>query len=198
MEVEMNPKHGVHPRVLFFAVLMVIVLSISEFSLPAAQAQVTTVYYAAPKAVGAGDCSAWADACSLQTALAAAAAPAEIWVKEGVHKPTEQAGDVQKHFSLHSGVEIYGGFAGVETARDQRDWKINLTILSGDIEGDDVNTDGNFIVEDVDEIVGTNTGNSLCNGCTSILDGLDHSGSALSYSGAGIYLDNGSKRCLPT
>ena len=88
----MNLKYGVHPRVLFFAVLMVIVLSISEFSLPAAQAQVTTVYYAAPKVVGAGDCSAWADACSLQTALAAAVAPAEIWVKEGVHKPTEQAG----------------------------------------------------------------------------------------------------------
>jgi len=196
----MNPKHGVHPRVLFFAVLMVIVLSISEFSLPAAQAQVTTVYYAAPKAVGAGDCSAWADACSLQTALAAAVAPAEIWVKEGVHKPTEQAGDVQKHFSLHSGVEIYGGFAGVETARDQRDWKINLTILSGDIEGDDVNTDGNFIVEDVDEIVGTNTRNIIVGDAvdqTSVLDGfVITAGSTLGYSGAGIYLDNGSKPLL--
>lgn len=196
----MNPKHGVHPRVLFFAVLMVIVLSISEFSLPAAQAQVTTVYYAAPKAVGAEDCSAWADACSLQTALAAAVAPAEIWVKEGVHKPTEQAGDVQKHFSLHSGVEIYGGFAGVESARDQRDWKLNLTILSGDIEGDDVNTDGNFIVEDVDEIVGTNTWNIVYGNAvdqTSILDGfVITAGSALGYSGAGIYLDNGSKPLL--
>jgi hypothetical protein len=196
----MNPKYGVHPRVLFFAVLMVIVLSISEFSLPAAQAQVTTVYYAAPKAVGAGDCSAWADACSLQTALAAAVAPAEIWVKEGVHKPTEQAGDVQKHFSLHSGVEIYGGFAGVETARDQRDWKLNLTILSGDIEGDDVNTDGNFIIEDVDEIVGTNTWNIIVGDAvdqTSVLDGfVITAGSALGFSGAGIYLDNGSKPLL--
>ena len=196
----MNLKYGVHPRVLFFAVLMVIVLSISEFSLPAAQAQVTTVYYAAPKAVGAGDCSAWADACSLQTALAAAVAPAEIWVKEGVHKPTEQAGDVQKHFSLHSGVEIYGGFAGVETARDQRDWKLNLTILSGDIEGDDVNTDGNFIVEDVDEIVGTNTRNIIVGDAvdqTSILDGFVITAGGASFnSGSGIYLTNGSKPLL--
>ncbi len=196
----MSSKYGFHPHMAFFVVLMIILLSISEFNPPAAQAQVTTVYYAAPKAVGAGDCSAWADACSLRTALAAAVAPAEIWVKEGVHKPTEQAGDVQKHFSLHSGVEIYGGFAGVETARDQRDWKLNLTILSGDIEGDDVNTDGNFIVEDVDEIVGTNTRNIIVGDAvdqTSILDGfVITAGSALGYSGAGIYLDNGSKPLL--
>ncbi len=196
----MNLKYGVHPRVLFFAVLMVIVLSISEFSLPAAQAQVTTVYYAAPKVVGAGDCSAWADACSLQTALAAAVAPAEIWVKEGVHKPTEQAGDVYKHFSLHSGVEIYGGFAGIESARDQRDWKLNLTILSGDIEGDDVNTDGNFIIEDVDEIVGTNTRNIIVGDAvdqTSVLDGfVITAGDGPINSGAGIYLKNGSKPLL--
>jgi len=196
----MTPKYGVHPRVLFFAVLMVIVLSISEFSLPAAQAQVTTVYYAAPKAVGAGDCSAWADACSLQAALAAAVAPAEIWVKEGVYIPTTDPADRNASFNLLSSVALYGGFSGVETALDQRDWKLNLTILSGDIEGDDVNTDGNFIIEDVDEIVGTNTRNIIVGDAvdqTSVLDGfVITAGSGLSYSGAGIYLDNGSKPLL--
>lgn len=190
----MSSKYSFHPRMVFFVVLMIIVLSLSEFNLPAAQAQVTTVYYAAPKAVGAGDCSAWADACSLQTALAAAAAPAEIWVKEGVHRPTEQAGDVWAHFSLHSGVEIYGGFAGVETARDQRDWKLNLTILSGDIDGNDENEDGNFIIEDTDEIIGANSKHVVTGfgvDSTAVLDGfVVTAGMDAGGGGAGIYLAN--------
>ena len=53
----------------------------------------------------------------IQTLLAAGAGT-EIWVAEGTYKPTTGT-DRSATFSLPDGVVIYGGFSGVETARDQ-------------------------------------------------------------------------------
>ena len=39
---------------------------------------------------------------------------------------------------MKNNLAIYGGFDGVETDLSQRDWKNNVTILSGDLNGDDV------------------------------------------------------------
>jgi len=113
------------------------------------------VLYAAPTAQGSGDCSSWANACTLQTALTNAVSGDEIWVKAGVHYPGA-AGNRTATFTLKNGVALYGGFAGTETSRDQRNWQTNKTILSGDIDQNDINTDGNSIAETWNDIQGSN------------------------------------------
>lgn len=90
------------------------------------------VLYAKPSATGTGACSSWANACTLPTALAAAVSPSEIWVQQGTHKPTLDT-DRTATFQLKNGVGVYGGFAGTETARNQRNPATNVTTLSGDI-----------------------------------------------------------------
>ncbi len=56
----------------------------------------------------------------------------EIWVAEGVYRPTS-GDDRSAHFRLIDDVGIYGGFQGSETSRSQRNWRTHETILSGDI-----------------------------------------------------------------
>lgn len=69
---------------------------------------------------------------TLNEAIQAAKSPAEIWVAAGVYKPT-QAADRRAAFQLAEGVSVYGGFAGGESDRAQRDWQKHRTVLSGDL-----------------------------------------------------------------
>ena len=104
-------------------------------SLPGVRAM-DNILYAKPEATGAGDCSAWENACGLQTALTNAVSGDQIWVMAGRHIPTA-TGERSATFQLMDGVAVYGGFDGSETSLDQRDWVVNVTILSGDLNGDD-------------------------------------------------------------
>ena len=92
------------------------------------------IIYVDAAAVGDNLGGSWPDALlDLQDALALAAVcpgTAEIWVADGVYTPGLSPED---SFVLQDGLALYGGFAGGETARDQRDWRTNVTILSGDI-----------------------------------------------------------------
>jgi len=113
------------------------------------------VLYAAPDGATSGTCNSWANACTLQYALSRAVSGDEIWVKMGVHYPGG-AGNRTATFTLKNGVALYGGFAGTETSRDERDWQANPTILSGDIDQNDINDDGNYIAETWNDIEGEN------------------------------------------
>jgi len=70
----------------------------------------------------------WADA--KQTVQAGIDAvnglPTEVWVKAGTYP---------ERVTIPAYVYLYGGFAGTETARDQRDWTANNTILDGQHSG---------------------------------------------------------------
>ncbi|MBI3148378.1 MAG: right-handed parallel beta-helix repeat-containing protein, partial [Betaproteobacteria bacterium] len=95
---------------------------------------------------GSQDCSSWANACGLQTALGQSASGDEIWVqktgisvvggyKPAVYDPTVLDGNRSVRFNLKAGVAMYGGFLGTEMERDERDWQSNGTQLSGNIGG---------------------------------------------------------------
>jgi hypothetical protein len=113
---------------------LVVVLALLLPGVAAAQ----RVIYVNAAASGAGDGTGWPDAYPyLQDALAAAESGDEIWVAEGVYRPDQGAGitpgDRQAAFVMKGGVALYGGFAGDEELREDRDWVAHSTILSGDL-----------------------------------------------------------------
>jgi len=89
--------------------------------------------YVNATAAGSNTGQTWADAYpNLHTALQGAKKGDSIWVAEGVYLP-DAGGNRKRSFELKSGVRLFGGFSGVESAFSQRDFKTRRTILSGDI-----------------------------------------------------------------
>ncbi|MDX1909846.1 MAG: hypothetical protein SFV22_00085 [Saprospiraceae bacterium] len=82
---------------------------------------------------------------NLQTALDAAVYGDEIWVAQGTYYPTDSL-DRSISFNLPKGVGLYGGFAGIETDREQRAPQTFTTILSGDIGVTGLRTDNSYHV----------------------------------------------------
>src|SRR5258706_12512432 len=91
------------------------------------------IWFAKPAATGSGSCTSWTNACTLQTAISFAFIGEQVWVQMGTYTPA--ASDRTVSFILKSGVAIYGGFAGTETLLNQRNPTVNVTILSGDLNG---------------------------------------------------------------
>ena len=110
------------------------------------------VIYVDDDAVGANNGTSWENAYKfLQNALAdakSAEKPVEIRVAQGIYKPDQgekqTPGERNETFQLINGVTLAGGYAGVgyggldRPDPNQRDIELYETILSGDLNGDDV------------------------------------------------------------
>jgi predicted outer membrane repeat protein len=142
----------------------------------------TTILYVISGGLTDGLCESWANACELRYALTSAAAGQEIWIKAGTYQPTSDT-DRSATFLLKNGVAVYGGFAGAETARDQRDLTTNLVTLSGDI-----GTAGN--TSDNSYHVVTGASGATLDGVT--ISGGNANGSGTNADGGGMYNQNSS------
>ncbi|MFN8475442.1 MAG: hypothetical protein U0822_24875 [Anaerolineae bacterium] len=120
------------PRTRILVRFCLALLALAAVLLLGQPASATGVVYVVPGGAGTKDGTSWANAKDLAAALTAANSGDELWVKAGTYKPTTTS-DRTATFTLKSGVALYGGFAGAETQRSQRNWTTNVTILSGAI-----------------------------------------------------------------
>ncbi len=89
------------------------------------------VWYVDSGVATSGFGTSWNEALkTIEEAVSYAIAGDEIWVKAGTYMPTGGAVIAPLHIT-QAGIELYGGFAGGESQRDQRDWLSNETIIDG-------------------------------------------------------------------
>lgn len=150
---------------------------------------------------GTGNGSSWNQATdNLYDVLENASSGDQIWVAAGTYRPTScnncQQADRNQRFNIPDKVAIYGGFAGTETQLNERNWEINETILSGDIDEDDTPDDNSYTIVYFENVDSTTTidGFTIRDGnAISEISGAEGPG----RSGAGIF-NMGSVASSPT
>jgi hypothetical protein len=120
------------------------------------QAGPARLYVDAARADDLGDGTSWASARrTLQSAFASAPRAGQIWVRRGIYRPNDpdpaRMAPAQT-FAPPEGREVYGGFAGTELTLAERDIRANPTILSGDLAGDDADSDGDGWIDEATTI----------------------------------------------
>lgn len=121
---------------------------------------------------GSGDGSSWEQASGdIQTMVTASSINDQVWVAEGMYVLTST-------LQMKTGVMVYGGFTGTESSLNQRDWKLNETILDGN----------NSVVVLYQTSTQTDTIESVWDGFT-IQNGVSDQNNA----GAGVHIEQGGK-----
>ncbi|HZJ25192.1 MAG TPA: hypothetical protein VFD54_17875, partial [Anaerolineales bacterium] len=178
--------------VLHFA--LVLTLAGGMFGTAPVQAE-PFAYRVASDGAASGSCGTdWSNPCALQYVLPLLTSGGELWVKEGIHKP---GNDRNATFRLMNGVAIYGGFAGTETSREQRDPSSHITILSGDLNGNDNSNIAHDEPARAENVLHVFAGSGVDS--SAILDGFTISGGNANLNsgthsarGGGIWIGSGS------
>lgn len=151
------------------------------------------VYVNAAAAPG-GDGTTWATAYnSLSDALTAAPADAELWVAAGTYTTPADSS-----FYIDKGLSVLGGFAGTETTADAADPATNVTILTGDVMGNDGAAYDSLAYSDNNRVLTILDTSSVGSQFTVTLDGLTITNGGIAenrptganlrpYAGAGIF-----------
>jgi hypothetical protein len=101
-------------------------------------------FYVDPTAFGQNNGQCWYDAfTNLHDALALAVKGDEIWVAQGIYRPTSN-NNRDAHFELLSGVRLLGGFAGTEMDVTERNIEAHPSFLDGDIGTPGDSTDNSY------------------------------------------------------
>jgi len=138
----------------------------------------------------------------IQNAIDAAAVNDEIWVKQGTHFLIYSPA-LYNPIKVNKIVSIYGGFAGGETLRDQRNWKTNITIVDGDhnynlrnlffvtanatIDGITLKR-GNAFKTNPPDYTGYRGGGMYINNCSPTIINCTFTQNKAKYEGGGIYI----------
>jgi hypothetical protein len=143
------------------------------------------------KSGSTGNGSAWNNAYgSLQSAITAAQAGDEIWVAAGTYKPTTGT-DRTASFTLKNNVAIYGGFAGTETALNQRNIANNITILSGEIGAAGIADNSYHVISATGNVSNPLTNSAILDGFT-VVGGNANGTTGNQGNGGGVYVSGAS------
>lgn len=137
---------------------------------------------------------------TLNAIIASAVANDSLFIAEGKYLPTAIATNVSAAINLKTGVSLFGGFPQpsgslLNPTWNHRNPSLYLSILSGDIDNDDWDSDNDPYTQIVDDIMGSNSNNVVvvpAGTATVVIDGFTISGGdAKNGNGGGIYSDYG-------
>lgn len=93
-------------------------------------------------ATGSNNGASWENAYTdLQNAISVAEENDQIWMAAGTYYPGQNGATRSTTFLVTKGIEIYGGFNGSEVNLSERNINKHITILSGDLNQDDIIND---------------------------------------------------------
>ncbi|MGA7668788.1 MAG: choice-of-anchor Q domain-containing protein [Nitrolancea sp.] len=179
----------------FIAALLIATYFSSVLAIAPAGAVAPTILYVNAAVGSPGNGTSWGVAyANVQDALTFATTNSgtqyEIWVAQGDYKPTTTS-DRTISFVFPNNVSAFGGFAGTEAARTDRDPTANVTILDGDIGTTGSNTDNSYRVVTFGASVGNANvldGFTIENGNANEPINIGNPFAQIADSGAGVYV----------